>query len=584
MVDADRLTDAQAQEIQRLTLISLLGTAADEDIVRLDQVVCENTAARRYYVRCMQTTCHLRTLSEAVPAPGIAEKKTAPLVDLAALAEIIAAEAALLDEHTEEDVAQPEPVRPLWRRGLDKFVPEAIAPWTHPYRFTAVAVVLTAAFWLGIAGFLQVVGWHGVAEPMVAQGPAQALPPVVAKVEASLDCDWGGVVNHATPDLRQGQQIRFTSGLLEVCYRSGATVVLEGPARYTLADDNSGRLELGKLTAQVPAAAQGFVVATPTAEVTDLGTSFGVVVDEGGPALVQVFQGMVLLAQRDASGAVAHSVYLEAGQAARVRPDDQQPQLVDVATAPRFARYVPRAEEQEAKLRPYAAADPDVVVLYHLDGDGLDASGHGLNLTADESPFTGQEGPQGLALAAGPFDHASRNLARDLREDEVARFNVERFTIEAWIVNPAALVGVQNEAMGVLQYREDSNSRVSLRFDDRLRPALAMQRADNGEFELVTCKRALPMRYNQWWYVAVTYEGDGQGNDSVVRFYAAPLGDPTPNLIDICKETPDIKPLTLGGKLQVGGLDKSDNRCFGGQLDEVRYVNRVLKPEEMVGD
>ncbi len=60
----------------------------------------------------------------------------------------------------------------------------------------------------------------------------------------------------------------------------------------------------GKLRVTVPPHAQGFAIRTPKLELVDLGTEFGVQVDDGKGTEVQVFQGKVELydagSQRDA--------------------------------------------------------------------------------------------------------------------------------------------------------------------------------------------------------------------------------------------------------------------------------------------
>jgi hypothetical protein len=86
----------------------------------------------------------------------------------------------------------------------------------------------------------------------------------------------------------------LSSGLLEISYDTGAKVVLEGPAIYQVKSKNSGLLSVGKLTGRVEAlTARGFSVHTPTAVITDLGTEFGVEVDNKGITSSHVFRGRV---------------------------------------------------------------------------------------------------------------------------------------------------------------------------------------------------------------------------------------------------------------------------------------------------
>jgi hypothetical protein len=66
----------------------------------------------------------------------------------------------------------------------------------------------------------------------------------------------------------------------------------------------------GKLAAAVPRAARGYTIITPTAEVVDLGTEFGVSVDRSGASEVHVFDGEVVtraLGPRAASHDLIHA-------------------------------------------------------------------------------------------------------------------------------------------------------------------------------------------------------------------------------------------------------------------------------------
>jgi hypothetical protein len=123
--------------------------------------------------------------------------------------------------------------------------------------------------------------------------------------------------------------LALASGLIEITYLSGAKVILQGPVTYKVESKAGGYLSLGKLTARVEkpvvrgqgsgVRSQGsevsksqiqnpkseinqkseirnqklFVVRTPTAVVTDLGTEFGVAVSKDGQTKSHVFRGLV---------------------------------------------------------------------------------------------------------------------------------------------------------------------------------------------------------------------------------------------------------------------------------------------------
>ena len=117
-----------------------------------------------------------------------------------------------------------------------------------------------------------------------------------------------------------GQKFELASGLMEITYDTGAKVILQGPVTYEV-ESNGGYLAVGKLTGKLEKkVASGqwsvvskstisnqqstisnpqslipnpFVIRTPTATVTDLGTEFGVEVKEDGGSEVHVLAGEV---------------------------------------------------------------------------------------------------------------------------------------------------------------------------------------------------------------------------------------------------------------------------------------------------
>lgn len=87
--------------------------------------------------------------------------------------------------------------------------------------------------------------------------------------------------------------ITIQTGLMRLQFDDGVEVTLQAPARYELISPGRTRLVTGLLTATVPPGAEGFKVETPMAEVVDLGTAFGIRLDNDGRTLVSVFDGEV---------------------------------------------------------------------------------------------------------------------------------------------------------------------------------------------------------------------------------------------------------------------------------------------------
>ena len=92
--------------------------------------------------------------------------------------------------------------------------------------------------------------------------------------------------------LGQGD-IELAHGFSEVTLKNGVVLVLEAPVNLTLNSPDNVTVHHGKLVARVPQNAIGFRIDTPSAEIIDLGTEFGVDVNANGESQVHVLDGEV---------------------------------------------------------------------------------------------------------------------------------------------------------------------------------------------------------------------------------------------------------------------------------------------------
>lgn len=95
--------------------------------------------------------------------------------------------------------------------------------------------------------------------------------------------------------LYEGQQLQLVRGRALMTLGSGARVVLEGPARLHIVDDNRVQLIAGRVGATVPTQAIGFTVETASGDFVDLGTEFTLDLQSDGKCRLFVFTGMVEL-------------------------------------------------------------------------------------------------------------------------------------------------------------------------------------------------------------------------------------------------------------------------------------------------
>lgn len=132
----------------------------------------------------------------------------------------------------------------------------------------------------------QTVSDQPVAQRLVVQ-------PMVATVTKLSKARWENTteINRNT-ELKPGP-LHLIQGYAEITFKSQAKVIIEAPAKINLVNENAARLDKGILTAHVPKPAQGFAVTTPSVLITDLGTEFGLMVNQDGVADVHVLTGEV---------------------------------------------------------------------------------------------------------------------------------------------------------------------------------------------------------------------------------------------------------------------------------------------------
>jgi hypothetical protein len=143
-----------------------------------------------------------------------------------------------------------------------------------------------------------------------------------ARIVKMIDCDWGSTPWEKSQAvvLSAGQQLRLNRGMMILEFAQGAEVMLEAPVDFRVVDTNHCQLNLGKLTATVPAPAHGFTVELPPADVVDLGTRFGASVSADGNCETHVFEGQVLVRSR-ASNNERRERTLLAGTAMKILAD-----------------------------------------------------------------------------------------------------------------------------------------------------------------------------------------------------------------------------------------------------------------------
>ena len=218
-------------------------------------------------------------------------------------------------------------------------------------------------------------------------------PQPVATLTATHNAAWSGP--KPAGDLRRGdalypnQRLTLTQGFAEITTARGAIAILEAPASIDFIDSpNALRLHSGKIVGICETeSSKGFLVRTDHADITDLGTEFGVEV-AGENVRVSVFSGEVRI---NAPGIAPK--HLTASQAADVVFDGQSHEFVEHESADLAAKFTRRLPGSDlvtsARVLGVEGVTPQIVasgffenakpftdrnyVLTGIDGKGLPA-------------------------------------------------------------------------------------------------------------------------------------------------------------------------------------------------------------------
>lgn len=189
----------------------------------------------------------------------------------------------------------------------DKFVPLS-APRTGLTGLTGwggwpLALAAGMAFLLGLASM------HYFRTPQLPE-EARVLPPKpgtrppevsangFAVVGNLFDARWADGADHRSGDSLGAETLRLESGVAEVQFFSGATMVIRGPAEIVLTSAWEADCRAGVVRMRVPPAARGFRLQAPATKIVDLGTEFGLEVRDGR-AHVEVLDGEISFRHRN---------------------------------------------------------------------------------------------------------------------------------------------------------------------------------------------------------------------------------------------------------------------------------------------
>ncbi len=205
---------------------------------------------------------------------------------------------------------------------------EKIVPLRWPDFVKSAAVAAVAALVVVLGLQMVDLGGSGADDAELADKVSDISQDYLARVQSAQKAVWSKDSSAIRDDgwISEGM-IDLHDGVAEIAFNSGARAVVEGPARLSIESDNRTFLEYGKITADVNEQSSGFTVNTPQMNIVDIGTRFGVTVNEAGDTEVHVMEGEVEVSRAWGNTAVT---LLREGNA--MRSDDRP--LSDLAMIP----------------------------------------------------------------------------------------------------------------------------------------------------------------------------------------------------------------------------------------------------------
>jgi hypothetical protein len=310
-------------ELWSLVEAFVADTATAEERDRLETRLRAETAARLFYVAYLDLHAHLqwRMRGEAPYPAGTRQARTGtpgPLTEL--------------DSFSSPAVS------------IDRRPRRSFAALARP----AVAALLTLAAAVLVAVLVQRRGSEEEELPDFPDAPPESVAVLIDNNNTVWEKDMA--LPTRTGSALPPGRVKLRAGVVEIAFRAGGEVLLEGPADFDVSAPDRGYLHRGKLTAKVPKGAPALRVSTPGVVVTDHGGECGVFIGEAGGTEVHVFAGHIGADPTDPQGGPVPGTRLL--ENAGIRVDAAHGTMTPVPlNAPAFARLRPVVRFTDATVR-----------------------------------------------------------------------------------------------------------------------------------------------------------------------------------------------------------------------------------------
>lgn len=368
-------------------------------------------------------------------------------------------------------------------------------------------------------------------------------------------------------------RLQLASGLVELKFARGATMIVEGPADFEVRGPERAFLYQGRVVTRLPKGTKGFILDSPRGRLVDQGTEFGVSVGPSGDTEVHVLEGKVEAVPNNRQQAVQLSV----NQAARLTPGNVEQFTADAVG---FITDLPPMNAGAIGYLHWSFDEGQGRVSQNR-GFGLGQSGARAILRA--YPETAP-GPQWIA---GQFGAGlSLDGQRDFVECEFAGISgAEPRTVAFWVKVPRD--STIEEGYGIINWGTSAPGlawQISVNPNDREGPLGRLRLGVHEGWVVGTTD----LRDDRWHHCAVVMYG-GHRPDSGTHILLYLDGELEPAARKAVREIrtqttgEDAHNMWLGRNLTHRRLEERPalGRFFRGSVDEVFVFNASLNQEQI---
>lgn len=415
----------------------------------------------------------------------------------------------------------------------------------------------------------------------VTQAPTPVFQPPVAQLVRAVGVEWADPERAYSPGaVLTAGPLHLTRGVIELGFYRGARVVIEGPAEFELVSDMEARCRRGRMWVEVPPPASGFRILSPTVQVVDVGTSFGLDLRTDGQAEIHVFQGQITMAQ---AVGPAEPRPVREGESVRISATGQVLPLQEYGAS--FVSLEDIAQQALAQMQeryrawrehlPARLADPALILFYDFEVPG--ASVRTLPNRVPNAPheshgtIIGCQWTQGRWPGKGALDFKQfgDRIRFALPGSHPSLSCLAWVRVDGLSHNLNALMMSGKARAGEPQWQLEQDGR--LLFGKRILDGWGEDHMENYK----TAPLLTPEDMGLWMQLAVVYDG----NARLVRHYlngrevsAHPLVQPLALILEA---------MEIGNWTPQVGQPIEPIRNFNGRVDEFAIYARPLAAEEI---